>query len=365
MVNPLPIEPGAPVAKDAIDPDLIRLSRPRPTVGLITAAGLVFLCGYFLVRLTPDRHFAANAETPQKVTASEILGETVSVDRYIQLEAAQPLLAHAVRTSISPGSFGLRVIPIRGSADRIWIAMPGDGWERPGLGSYIGRLRRLAHVPFAEALARFARKQPRPTFAIAAAVREGLTTGTVRGIADDPISVADGARVAFDVVDANAAMVVGTKNERLPSPEAWAAALTAAGITTLGSPEDGETAVRIRVQVENGVAGLEAKLEAGKLWAARGEPVTRHYDTTWGELKQSPPHGFRVGDQVVPADPKDLIGIYLTRVIPSDAYVLIVGEHPDNYWYVQPITIGLGLMAALFGFALFRAVKRDLLPTRA
>src|SRR4051812_15730697 len=49
---------GAPIAKDAIDPELVRLSRPRPKIGVITAAGLVFLCGFFLIRLQADRRFA-------------------------------------------------------------------------------------------------------------------------------------------------------------------------------------------------------------------------------------------------------------------------------------------------------------------
>ncbi len=365
MADPLPIEPGAPVPRGSIDPELVRLSRPQPKVGLITAAGLVFLCGYFVVRLTPDRHFAASPSGPQKVTPAEVADGKVPIDRYVQLETAQPLWAQAIRTATSPGSLGLRTAPIRASGDRVWIAMPGDGWERPGLGVYVGRLRRLSDLPFAASIAAFSQRQARLSFATAEAVRAGFKTGTVRDVSGDPIAANDSTRVAFEVVDSTMAVVVGTKNDRLPSAEAWAAALQAAGIIAVGEPQIGDHAVRIRVAIDNGLAGLNTKLQASKLWAARGEPVTHHYDTTWADLKRSPPTGFAIGETLVPNDQLDLVGLYVARAIPSGAYVVLVGEQPDDYWYVQPITICLAALGVLFGFALFRAVKRDLLPTAA
>lgn len=364
MANPLPSEPGAPVAKDALDPELIRLTRPRLKVSLITAAGLVFLCGYFLVRLTPDRHFAASSQAPQKTAVADVIGNRVPVDRFISLDA-QPLLSHAIRTATSPSSLGLRAAPIRGTDERLWVAMSGDGWQRPMLGAYAGRLRRLADLPFAASIAAYAREHSRPSFAAADAVRAGFATGTVRGLSGDPIAVVDGDRVAFDVADSSAAVIVGVTSERLPSDAAWGSALATAGIATIGSPQRSGDAVRFTVKNDNGTASLEAKLNAAKLWAARIEPVVRHYNATWGELKRSPPAGFSVGSAVIPNGQVELIGLYVARAIPSDAYVLIAGEHPDDYWYVQPITIALALMGVLFAVALIRAVRRDLLPTQA
>src|SRR5207237_1348955 len=66
-------EPGAPVAKDAIDPELVRLGRPRPKVGLVTAAGLVLLSIFFLVRLSPDRRFSGAPEKPARVSLADVL----------------------------------------------------------------------------------------------------------------------------------------------------------------------------------------------------------------------------------------------------------------------------------------------------
>ena len=66
-----------------------------------------------------------------------------------------------------------------------------------------------------------------------------------------------------------------------------------------------------------------------------------------------------------PTPQLDLVGLYVERSIPSDAYALITGERPEDYWYVLPITIALGVIGLVFAWALVRAVKRDLLPARA
>ena len=369
MVAPLPNEPGAPIPRGAIDPELIRLSRSQPKVGFITAAGLVFLCGYFLVRLHSDRHFAGRDATPERVTVADVLGDRVGVSRFIALEGAQPMSAAAIRTATSPASFGLRVVPVRATGQRVWLAMPGDGWSRPVLGPYTGRLSRLSDLPFATSVATYVAQHPRLTFATVAAARAGFSTGSIRSVDGDAIAVTDHDRVALEVVDANTATIVGVLSERLPSPEAWASALTSAGIAVTTPPQTGDDVVRFTANVEANPANLESKLEAAKLWAARVEPVTKHFETTWGALKGSPPNALRIArsgstDEVIADEQIDLIGLYTTQLIPNNAYVVILGERPDNYWYVWPISICLGVMGAVFVFALIRAVKRDLLPTR-
>lgn len=383
MTDPLPHEPGAPIARDAIDPELIRLSRSRPKVGLITAAGLVFLCGYFLLRLNADRQFAGRDATPARATVADVLANKVAVDHFIALEAAEPVLATAIRTATSEGTLGLRAVAVRGTEERLWLVMPGDGWGRPALGPYSGRLRRLADLPFAPSVLSYASHHPRLSFATVPAVRAGLAAGTVRGVSGDAIAVADSDRITFEVADAATAQIICVISDRLPTAAAWARALTSAGITTIGEPQSGDGAVRFTVKRElapgqqptGGITGhrpptdevrgsLEAKLEAAQLWAARVEPITHHVDTTWGALKTSPANALHVDGKVIADDQIDLIGIHVARALPVDAYVVIVGERPEDYWYIQPIIIGLGLMGVLFVFALYRAIRRDLLPAR-
>jgi len=358
---------GAPVARDAIDPELIKLKRPRTKVGVITAAGVVFLCVVFLVRLNGDRKFGGDGE-PARVTVSQVLAGDVEPDQHVALDA-EPLMSHAIRTTANKGSLGLRVVPARGTGERLWLVLPGDGWDHPHTEAYVGRLRRLDALPFAKAVTAYATAHPRPMFAAAAAVRAGFGTGKVTTVSGETVSVADADEVALDVIDPNAALIVVALNDRLPTAQAWITALAAAGITPGAPlpPPTGQTdQVRFEISEPGAVAVTTSKLEAATLWAARVEPITRHYKTTWAALRASPATGFTVAPGVTVADADlDLVGLYVARSIPDDAYVLIAGERPQDFWYVLPISVGLLLIGLVFLWALIRAVRRDLLPPRA
>ena len=108
------------------------------------------------------------------------------------------------------------------------------------------------------------------------------------------------------------------------------------------------------------VSTVGSKLEAAGLWAARVDPVTNHHDTTWRALKASGPAGFTVGGITVPDAQLDLVGLYVVRDVPSNAYVVIVSERPQDYWYVLPVAIIVGLIGLLFAWALVRAIRREL-----
>jgi hypothetical protein len=355
-------ETGAPIAKDAIDPDLVKLARARPKIGLVTAAGLVFLCGLFLVRLAPDRRFAGSDATPAKVAVADVLSGTAALDRYVELDDIEPLYSHAIRIANEKGSLGVRAVPVRGTGDRLWLGAAGDGWAPPSGGTYRGRLRRLADLPFAASLEAYAAAHPRPVFATASAIRAGLSSGKVQTVTGETIALADADKLAFDVVDPDASTVVGALGERFPDARAWAMALVAAGVPADGSPEVSRNTVRYRVLA--GASAVAPKLEAAKLWGARVEPVTAHYETTWGALRGGPPGGFATGSAVIPDSEIDLVGAYVAHGIPSDAIVLLAEERPGDYWYVLPITIALAAIGLVFAWALVRAVRRDLLPVK-
>lgn len=354
---------GAPIAKDAIDPELVRLSRPRPKIGVITAAGLVFLCGFFLIRLQPDRRFAGSGEEPARVAINDVASGKVDADSFVKLDSAELVMSHAIRTSTNRGGLGLRVVPVRGTGEKLWIAMNGDGWEPPQLGAYTGRVKKLGKLPFAGSLADFAADHPRPVFASASAVRGAFSTGKLKAITGDDVEVKDGDKVAFETVDPNSVVVVATFNERLPTKDKWQAALAAANLTITGSHDQTENTIRF--DVKGDAAHVTTALQDATLWATYVEPTTHHYDTTWGALRGSSPAGFVVGSTVIPDVQLDLVGLYVAREIPSDAYALITDEKPADYWYVLPITIALAAIGLVFAWALVRAVKRDLLPTRA
>ena len=352
---------GAPIPRDAIDPELVKLTRPRPKIGVITAAGLVFLSVFFLLRLNPDRRFSGKGEAPTHVTVADILGGKVAADSFVAVEA-EPLVSHAIRATPSKGARGLRVVPARGTGERLWLVLSGDGWQAPTVGAYTGRLRPLADLPFADAIRDYAKTNPRPVFASPSAVRAGFGSGKVAAVGGETVDLKDGDRVAFELVEPSTVAVVGTLNDKLPNAAAWTTALAGAGITPLGAPS--ATQEQARFEVAGTPEEISAKLQQAKLFAANVERVTRHYETTWGELKKSSPAGLAVKDASVPDSEVDLVGLYVARGIPGDALALLVGEQPETYWYVLPVTIALALIALIFAWALVRAVKRDLLPTR-
>ncbi len=360
-------EPGAPIARDAVDPDLIKLKRAPAKVGVITALGVVFLCAVFLMRLNGDRKFAGSGD-PAKVTVEQILAGDVGTDRYVTVDA-EPLMSHAIRTSVQKGGLGLRVAPVRGSGEKLWLVIDGNGWDQPVTTAFVGRIRSLDALPFAKAISAYAVEHPRPMFATAAATRAGFASGKVAMVSGETVAVGDPDDVALDVVDPNSALIVAALNERLPTADAWTAALIAAGITAgpaIPPPTGVSDQIRYEVKGAGAVGTTTTKLEAAKLWAARVELVTHHYKTTWSAMKASTGAGFTVAPGVtIPDADLDLIGIYSSRGIPDSAYALTSGEKPADYWYVLPISIALGLIGLLFLWALVRAVKRDILPTRA
>ena len=128
-------------------------------------------------------------------------------------------------------------------------------------------------------------------------------------------------------------------------------------LTATVAPTPGEVdsiLKQVRLDVTMSADDVTAKLEAAKLFAATVERVTRHHESTWGELAAAPAK-LPEGDA--------LIGLFVRRGIPADSYALIENEQPQDYWYVMPITIVLGIFGLLFTWALARAV-RDLLPVR-
>jgi hypothetical protein len=360
-------EPGEHLPKGAIDPDLVKLSRSRAKVGIITAAGVLIICVYFLFRLSPDRRFGGEPEQPTAVAVSDILDDRIAPDSYIELEA-EPLMSHAIRSIKAKGDAGLRVVPVRGSSDRLWLAVSGDGWDQPAITSkYVGRLRRLDSMTLGTSVKSYVSETPRPVFASVPSIRAGLASGKIKLVTGEELAVDDAQQVAFETIEPTTSLVVVSFNERLPDMRAWGGALKRANLDYKPATQKDNDAALGQGRFEVPVATEEAvkKLEAAELWAARVEPVVRQRTGTWGELKKSGADGLSLGGAVAPDNRVDLVGIFVTRGIPDGAYTLVTGEVPQDYWYVLPITIALAGIALLFAWALVRAIRRDLLPTRA
>lgn len=359
-------EPGARFPEGQLDPELIKLPRAKLAVGAVSAAGVVFLCAFFAWKLNPDRRFGGAPEAPTRATVQDIASGKFGPDSHVVVDA-EPLMAHAIRSATQKGNIGMRVVPARGSSEKLWLVLPGDGWSEPSTGGYVGRLRPLEDLPIADSISAFLAANPRPMFAPAAAIRAGFGTNKVTTVAGDSINIRDTDKVGFDVIDPSSATIICSFNERHANTKACIDALATAGITTTKTSHDGREQSRFLVvwPTPDAVTALRLKLEAAKLWGITAEAVTQHYETTWATLKTSPATGFTVGSATIPDAQLDLVGVYVSRSLPDGAFALIGGERPQDYWYVLPVTIVVLLIGLLFAWAFVRAVKRDLLPTKA
>lgn len=361
-------EEGAPIPRDAIDPDLVKLRRTRAKVGVITSAGVLVICVYFLFRLSPDRRFGGEDDKPTAVAVSDVLSDRIGPDKFVEVEA-EPLMAHAIRSVKNKGDAGLRVVPVRGSSDRLWLTVTGDDWDPPvTTGRYAGRLRKLDDLALSKSVSEYVASHTRPVFATAAAVRAGISGNKIRLVTGDDLALDDSTEVAFDTVDPTTSIVIVSFNERLPDMRSWGGALRRATIESFkpATPRPNDEALgQGRFAVGLPTAEAIKKLEAAELWAARVEPVTVHRTGSWAELKKSGADGLALGGGVSADAQIDLVGFFIKRPIPGDAYALITNEIPQDYWYVLPITIALAAIALLFAWALVRAIRRDLLPSRA
>lgn len=363
-------DPGAPIPKDEIDPELISL-RPRTQVGLLTAFALVGFSVYLAIRLWPDFQYAgegaARAVTLDQIAAGQVDDES-HVSVRVELERAA-----AVRVRQSNADPGLRLAPALGAGDRVWVAVEGSGWAPPReSGRYTGRLRRLSELPFADAFRAQVAKHPPTRFITSDELRRGRATAvtTLATIGGDQIAIdaADPLEVAID--DPNAVTVVGSFTERQPDDAAWTKALADAGLVAAGTAPraSDEWQVWFEVRSPGALANTGKALEKAGLWGARVEPIKVHHTARWDAI------GFesdqlRFGDVLLPSSAVDVVAIRAPRPLPSDPWLLVAGDQPGAYWYVRPLYGVIGLFGLLFAWALFRTARRELFsptaPTRA
>lgn len=354
-------EPGAPIAKDAIDPDLVRLRRAAPQVSIITSLGLVVLCVTLLIRLRHDVGYAREGAA-RPVTAADIVAGKVPTNSFVTLDAPADR-ATAVRLRVSKGSSGNRVAAVHGTADKLWVALPGDAWDNPDQhdARVSGRLRRLSEARLADALADGLAAYPAPRFVSGAELKRARDAGAgqVTLLDGSPLTIAANDTIDFSVIDPGAAVVVAALSEGHTTPAAWAEALAAAGIITAGQAPDstGKDLVRWTVRRPDAVAAVQAALDAAQLDGAHAEPSATNFRAAWSALATSAA-GVKGPTGDIPWAAIDVAGVWAPRPVPAGAWVVLTDEHPADFWYMQPIFVGLVLIGLLSMWALVRAVRR-------
>lgn len=366
--EPTASEPGAPVPKDAIDPDLVSL-RPRTQVGLLTAFSVVAFCIYLAIRLWPDFGFAGEGEA-RDVSVEAIVAGQVEPESYVAVRAELER-AGAVRVHKAPGFPGLRIAPVAGTGDALWLALDGRASVRPREEPiYRGRLRRLSDLPFEEPFRSYLRAAAPPRFVTTDELRRARDAGELAAVTGDRFTATPDDEIELVVPDPDAVTLVVSYNERLPDLKAWQPALAATGLVDPGAApareDDGQAWFDVRRPGAH--ANAARALEDAGLWGARVEPITRSYRAPWREVTLDE-RGVTLAGTTVPWTSIDVVAVHADRRLPADPWILLTDESPDAYWYVRPLYVLIALFGALFLWALVRTARRELLapkvPTRA
>lgn len=356
-----PRDPGAPIGKDELDPELVSLRRGAPTVGVVTSAAIVILCVVLMVRLRHDLAFSRSGDTPRQVTVEDVVAGKVGDDSYVSLRA--PLdRASAVRARVTEANAGTRVLPVLGSGDRLWLAVPGDPWSPVSHDDVVsGRLRPLAAVRFADPVVAYVARNPVPRFISGAELRAARLGGknAVTLVGGGTLTVAPTDQVELMVADPGAAIVVATFNPRLPDVKAWGEALAAAGVVAAGTApiRTSDDTARWEVRQPDAVAAVGRALEAAQLWGARVEAASTQHKVAFGELPVTEA-GVGLPGGVIPWSAVDVVAVHAPRPVPAGARVLLLDEKPAAYWYLTPVYVVLAVFALLFTWALTLAVRR-------
>jgi len=360
-------EVGAPVPKDEIDPELVSLRGPRAKVGAITALAIVVVCCVYLVRLFGDLVFARGSE-PQPVKVSDVIAGNVSGNDLVEVRGAQLERSAAVRVRTGAGDPGLRVAPVAGTHDMMWIAVSGDP-DAPYLdGRYVGRVHETSSGPLGAAMREYL-DTPQPRFVTGAELQRARLAsadgGGMKTVDNEPITARADTPIELGVVDPGAAKVVVAFTDKLKEPKAWGDALAAAGVIASGtapseSDKVGATWI-LHTGTADAVAATEAKLDKASLWATRVEAISVQRKASWKELGATPT-GLTIGDANLSWSAVDVAAVWVPRPLPDGARVLVADERPGDYKLVQPLYVALALIGLLFAWALWRAVKRDWLP---
>lgn len=357
-------------AGDELDPELLKLSKPRTRVGWLLSLAVVVLCAYWMGKLRSDLAFSRQGGEPVAVEAAEIA--KVASDRYVSLRAV-PDRARVARVHYG-ADLGSHVAPVLGSGGSLWLLTPASAFApastpdgaRSG-DRYTGRVKRLDEMPFFDQLRQFFAALPvfeplEVSQAIAALTSGATEIETAHG---DHLELDRGAAVEVVRRIRGRALIVATSNPNGRSDElSWRSALTRAGVLSHGDQPitDSPESWTYEIPAPAGLAPIEKKLADAGLAGAAVMPVEKVYTTTWGQLQV---RGSEVvaGDTAMPAAEITTVAVAHRPPLPGDAVVVVATESPSDYWYILWLYGLFGAVILLFGWSLIKALRGSEPPT--
>jgi hypothetical protein len=351
-----------PPPQEELDPELLKIPRKGIRIGWLLALSVVVLCCFLLFHLRRDLAYSRASSDPVPLEGPDQVFET-DRNTFVEVDAV-PDRTYLAVVFHSKASDGPRVVPVLGTAARLWILLPPSPWSEPPTYRevYRGRLQSLSDMPFAESLSQWVRSQapiPRPVAPgnlRRALAGERLTTLTGDVILPKPDTAVD----IVEVVKGSARITASATSD-YPDEAHWRAALVRAGLLeTGGGPESASyDSWTYRVRAPNGISPLTERLVAAKLFGAEARPDSRAHRTTWDQIRVlgGEDGGITIGLEEIPWADITEVSVALSGEIPGDARVILTDQHPDDYWYVSPLCLVLILAIALFGWAFVRTAR--------
>jgi hypothetical protein len=344
-VKRVPVDPVA----DDIDPELVRLRR-RPKVGPILALSILGLSGYVFHFLRADFGYAGRSEQATQIEPAALAAHD---NEYVSLPAALDVRAPA-RLWGREGR-GHRLAPAIGTDRGLWIHEDKDayGSTPPDDGRFVGRLRRLADVPFGPALAQYvAGLPPQPHTVFPEALAAGVPAADVAGA---PLALTPETRVAVDE-KSDIAVITLVQTDSVFDEATARKALESAGLTPPEAPVE-TTLSSWTYELPGDAAAFRAKLRAARIFGASCDPKLLRREGLRRDLTVAG-GAVTLAGQSVPMARLSRVTFLLPEAVPADAWVLLAGETPAAFWYVRPLGVALLVLDALMLWALVASFRR-------
>ncbi|MBK9072137.1 MAG: hypothetical protein IPL79_14205 [Myxococcales bacterium] len=364
-----------------LDPELIALSRPRPTITMITAAAVVLVAVVLLWRTNADRKFVWRAGEVTTITARG--AGAAHVESMVKLPEATLDYGSALRIRTGKHDRGIRLAPVGGSNLSLWVAADGHAWSAPNVAeadrpaaqavAYQGRLRRIADTKFADQLTAYM-KQPQPVAFAAADLRAALASGasSIISVTGDAIAMPPPAtKLEFEVANPGAVQLQCVFVAKHVDVAAWRQKLQTVLGVDVGAPV-AETPYVATFRLDalppalpTPAAVTQALAAAGLAWTVEVSPAMVRHVATLAEVAAAN-DVVRISDNVALAwRDIDVVALWLPRAVPSDARVILVHDDGSTYWYITPLVIALVILLGLFIWAFVRAWRYEAQEARA
>jgi hypothetical protein len=347
-------------APDELDPELIKLPRPKTRIRPIMAMAIIGICLTIGLRLSSDLFFSR-------------LGNPVAVDSVASLNSdhenlfvklrVRPDRTQALRIVPSRSSSGQVLVPTLGTGGALWLLLPPTAWNAEGATNevYQGRVSRLADMNFHDTLKGHVAKGTIAMRPIALAeVRKALGAKTleVADVSGDRFLLQATTKIQIAETAINRVRILAVATDPYQDEASWSLALQSAGIlpSETAPVSSTTTSWTFDVPAPLGAKDITAKLRAAKLHAAQAAEIRSTRTGSWSELGidgediilGNAKPGFRTQSVLVSAPP----------LVANGAFLLDTTEKPGTYWYVIIIILALAAFAMLFASALLQTIRR-------